>query len=360
MQRILTAAALALALGGLAQAKILPGEPACNTLTPALTGGPVPSAKSDTLVLRWLGTANYEMAYKGQVFLFDTYYDRPGRTRPIGFTVDQVKRADVIFIGHPHSDHISDIAPVAKQTGALVVGSQLSIDTAIKLGVPTAQTRAVHDGDVLTFGPVKVRVALARHSTIQDGLTAAHRQMYAVDQLSPLTDAEAAHAKDIQARGTSVPAVITEGTLGYGVVLPSGFKLVVFDTAGPITDGDKALAKALGGSVDVLTVPYQPHPVAEHQVQDSWPFITTFNPKLVLPTHHDAIWNAWLDLGTEPLFEKIRDERPGVNFISPLYRSAICIGTAGKTRGQMKVSIRLRLRLHRPAFHAHGRLAQRF
>ena len=337
MKRTVTAAVLALALGGFAQAKSPPAEPACETLTPALIGGPVPSARSDTLVLRWLGTANYEMAYKGKVFLFDTYYHRPGRSRPIGFTVDQVKRADVIFIGHPHSDHISDIAPVARQTGALVVGSQLSIDTAIKLGVPPAQTRAVKDGDGLTFGPVKVRVALARHSTIQDGLMAAHRQMYAVDQLAPLTPEQEADAKAIQARGTSVPEVITQGTLGYGVTLPSGFKLVVFDTAGPITDGDRALAQAMGGGVDVLTVPYQPHPVAEHQLQDSWPFVQTFNPKLVLPTHHDGIWNAWLDLGVEPLFEKIRDERHGVKFVSPLYRSAICIGTAGKARGELKV-----------------------
>src|SRR5665213_3893727 len=122
-------------------AAALAAEPACQTLTPALIGGLVPSAASDTAVLRWLGTANYEIAYKGKVFLFDTYYDRPGRTRPIGFKVEQVKRADVIFIGHAHSDHISDIAAVAKQTGALVVGSKISVDTAIKLGVPGSQTK---------------------------------------------------------------------------------------------------------------------------------------------------------------------------------------------------------------------------
>ena len=333
MKRVMAGLACALAMSTAAQA----AEPACNTLTPAIIGGPVPPVKSDTVVLRWLGTANYEAAYKGKVFLFDTYFDRPGRTRPIGFTVDQVKRADVIFIGHPHSDHISDIAPVARQTGALVVGAPLSIATAIKLGVPEKQTRVVNDGDVLTFGPVKVRVALARHSTIQAGLTAAHRQMYEVDELGPLTDEQAAHAKEIQARGTSVPDVIDKATLAYGLTLASGFSLVVFDTAGPITQGDKALAKALGGKVDVLLTPYQPHPVAEHQVRDSWPFIETFNPRLVLPTHHDGIWNAWLDLGTEPLFEKIRDERPGVKFISPLYRSAICLGTVGKARGALHV-----------------------
>ena len=28
------------------------------------------------MVLRWLGTANYELSYRGQVFLFDTYFNR--------------------------------------------------------------------------------------------------------------------------------------------------------------------------------------------------------------------------------------------------------------------------------------------
>jgi L-ascorbate metabolism protein UlaG (beta-lactamase superfamily) len=299
----------ATALGGAA----LAAEPACQTLTPAIVGGPVPAASSDTLVMRWLGTANYEIDYKGKVFLLDTYFDRPGRTRSVGFKVDQIKRADVIFIGHAHSDHISDVAAVAKQTGAMVVGSKISIDTAIRLGVPESQTKVVVDGDQLTFGPVKVLVALARHSTIQDGLIAAHRQMYQIDELAPLTPEQQAHDREIGARGSSDPHLIDQ-----------------------MTDGDRALAKKLG-RVDVLTVPYQPHPVAEHQVRDSWPFIETFNPKLVLPTHHDAIWGVWLDLGLQPLREKLRDERPDVKFVDPLVRSAICIQTAGKDKGALTV-----------------------
>jgi L-ascorbate metabolism protein UlaG (beta-lactamase superfamily) len=332
MRGIISGIIAAAALGGASRA----AEPACQTLTPALIGGPVPAASSDTAVLRWLGTANYEVAYKGKVYLFDTYYDRPGRTRPIGFKVDQVKRADVIFIGHAHSDHISDIADVAKQTGALVVGSRISIDAAIKLGVPESQTKVVADGDSLTFGPVKVLAALARHSTIQDGLIPAHRQMYLVDELEPLTPEQEAHAREIGAKGSSDPHLIDQGTMGFAMVLPSSFSIVVFDTAGPMTDGDRALAKKLGRA-DILTVPYAPHPVAEHQVRDSWPFVETFNPKLVLPTHHDAIWGAWLDNGLQPLREKLRDERPDVKFVDPLVRSAICVETAGKDRGALTV-----------------------
>ena len=328
--------------GGIVAALCLSGaalaaEPACQTLTPAIIGGPVPAAASDTVVMRWLGTANYEVAYKGKVYLFDTYFDRPGRTRSVGFKVGQVKRADVIFIGHAHSDHISDVADVARQTGAMVVGSKISIDTAIRLGVPESQTKVVADGDHLTFGPVKVLAALARHSTIQDGLIPAHRQMYQIDELEPLSAEQQAHDREIGAKGSSDPHLIDQGTMGFAMVLPSGFSIVVFDTAGPMTDGTRALAKALGGRVDILTVPYAPHPVAEHQVRDSWPFVETFNPRLVLPTHHDAIWGAWLDNGLQHLREKLRDERPGVKFVDPLVRSAICVQTAGKAKGALTI-----------------------
>lgn len=48
-------------------------EDACDSLTPAAIGGPSLPAASDMALLRWLGTANYELDYRGKVYLFDTY-----------------------------------------------------------------------------------------------------------------------------------------------------------------------------------------------------------------------------------------------------------------------------------------------
>src|SRR6516165_6494272 len=87
----------------------------------AAIGGPLLPATSETAVFRWLANANYELDYRGQVFLFDTYYNRKARNRPLGFSAEHVKRASVIFLGHGHFDHMSDIVPVAAQTGAPVV-----------------------------------------------------------------------------------------------------------------------------------------------------------------------------------------------------------------------------------------------
>ncbi|HEY3917933.1 MAG TPA: MBL fold metallo-hydrolase [Stellaceae bacterium] len=105
-------------------------EPACSSYTPAIIGGPVPGKSSDIAVFRWLGNANYEVGYQGHVFLFDTYFDRTARNHPIGFSVPQIKRADAILVSHAHFDHISDVAPIAAQAHAPVVGAAIIIATA--------------------------------------------------------------------------------------------------------------------------------------------------------------------------------------------------------------------------------------
>jgi hypothetical protein len=61
-----------------------------------------------------------------------------------------------------------------------------------------------------------------------------------------------------------------------------------------------------------------------------------FKPKLFLPAHHDAAPPAWVDLGLEPLFDKIRAEMPNTAFLAPLYRSPICVAGAGP-EGQARV-----------------------
>ena len=119
---------------------------------------------------------------------------------------------------------------------------------------------------------------------------------------SAITASGWAHYKHRSARST--PKVITEGTLAYGLVFPSGFTAVLIGSAGPITPGVRALAEKLG-PVDVAIVAYQVHGVADTQIGYTWPFIELFKPKLFLPAHHDAAPPAWIDLGLEPLFDKI-------------------------------------------------------
>jgi L-ascorbate metabolism protein UlaG (beta-lactamase superfamily) len=306
---------------------------ACNSHKAGVTGGPLPPPSSDTVVIRWLGNANFEFAYKGKVYLFDAYFDRPPRSHDLGFKAADVVKAEAIFVSHAHFDHISDIGPVARQTGAPVVGAPLTIDVARRLGVPEKQLVVAKGGETMKFGDATVEIALAQHSTIQPGLIDIYASLYQNDA-PPYTDEEKKEVSQVRARGTFDPKVITEGTLAYGLVFPSGFKAVLIGSAGPITPGVRALAEKLG-PVDVAIVAYQVHAVADTQIAYTWPFIELFRPKLYLPAHHDSNPPAWVDLGLEPLFDRLRAKMPGTAFLAPLYRSPICIAGAGPDKGKV-------------------------
>jgi L-ascorbate metabolism protein UlaG (beta-lactamase superfamily) len=324
-------ACAALAATGAAFATDIPE--ACNSTTAAVTGGPLPPPPSDVVVIRWLGNANFEFAYKGKVYLFDAYFDRTPRSHKIGFAAKDVTKAEAIFVSHAHFDHISDIGPVAKQTGAPVVGAPITAETAKKLGAPEKQIIVAKGGETMKFGDATVEIALAEHSTIQPGLIDIYANLYTNDSPA-FSEQEKTLLGYVRSLGTFDPKIITEGTLAYALVFPSGFKAVLIGSSGPITPGVRALAEKLG-PVDVAIVAYQVHAVADTQIGYTWPFIELFKPKLFLPAHHDAAPPAWVDLGLEPLFDKIRSQMPDTAFLAPLYRSPICVAGAGPDKGKI-------------------------
>jgi L-ascorbate metabolism protein UlaG (beta-lactamase superfamily) len=334
MNRTMLGAALMSATAMLAAPATAADIPdACNSMQAAVTGGPTPPASSDVVVIRWLGNANFEFAYKGKVYLFDAYFDRPPRSHNLGFTAKDVTKAEAVFVSHAHFDHISDVGPVARQTGAPIVGSPITGEVAKKLGVPDKQIVVAKGSETMKFGDATVEIALAQHSTIQAGLTDIYNKLYENDS-PPYSDDEKKELLRVRALGSFDPKIITEGTLAYGLTFPSGFKAVLIGSAGPITPGVKALAEKLG-PVDVAIVAYQVHAVAETQIGYTWPFIELFKPKLFLPAHHDAAPPTWVDLGLEPLFDKIRAELPDTTFLAPLYRSPICVAGGGPDKGRV-------------------------
>jgi hypothetical protein len=304
-------------------------QAACLSLVPASQGGPTPSG--DVAILRWLGTSNYELAYHGKIVIMDTFYDRPARTPSLGFTVDQVRKADVILIGHAHFDHISDVAAVAAQTGALVVGSAITTAQAIELGVPKAQTITVAGNETLRYGDIAIRPTHIIHSTIEDGLIPALDALYKVDAM-PLTPEQKMQSAAVHVRGSRDPRIITEGTMGFTFTFPNGFTIVWFDSVGDPSAEERQLASELA-PVDVAIFPWTPHPISETQLAYTFQHLQLFRPRLYLPDHHDSIWGVWLDNGLAPLFMRIRDDLPGTKFTEPLYRSAICVNTSGNARG---------------------------
>jgi Beta-lactamase superfamily domain len=147
--KLLAVATIGLVVSTQAQAAGADAE-ACRSPVPAAMGGPL-LRDPGKIMLRWLSTSNYELVYRGQVFLLDAYFERGPRNRPTGIVPSEVKQTDAIFIGHAHFDHMSDAAPIAQKTKAKVVGAPITIETAYKLGLPEGQGTVVAGGETLKF-----------------------------------------------------------------------------------------------------------------------------------------------------------------------------------------------------------------
>ena len=302
---------------------------ACRSIVPTAMGGPM-LREPNKIMLRWLATSNYELVYRGQVFLLDAYFERGPRNRPTGIVPGEVKQADAIFIGHAHFDHMSDAAPIAQKTKAMVIGAPITIETAEKLGVPQGQGMAVAGGETLKFKGVTVDAALAQHSTLSRDVLDTLGKLYDLDA-GAATPEQAAAEQAILAKGTFAPDVITKGTIAYAFTFDSGFKLVWIDSAGPVTDGMRALAQKLG-PVDIAIVAYQGHPVAQVQVPVTLALVKLFQPRIFMPAHHDQIFGTFVDLGVEPLFEAVQDALPGTQTIAPLHQRPNCFDISKASR----------------------------
>src|ERR1700733_6021450 len=162
-------------------------EPACQTLQPAAAGGPVPK-NADVLLLRSLGRANFEVAYRGKVLLLDTYYDNsrlPFGER-FGVKESDITRADAIIVGHTHFDHFGDAPPIAKRTGAKVFIGPPGKKYLESLGLPDSYFQVVRGGETIKRDGYTVQTALAIHMPADPADGAAWRQL--ITKTEPLTE----------------------------------------------------------------------------------------------------------------------------------------------------------------------------
>ena len=126
------------------------------------------------LTLRSLGVTGFELSDGVTTVLTDPTPTRPDPLALITGPIDAdpalgekwCPRADVILVNHAHFDHALDVGAIAKRTGALVVGSQNTVNLALSRGVPAERTRVVKSGDTLTVGAFTIDVRSSRHTDI--------------------------------------------------------------------------------------------------------------------------------------------------------------------------------------------------
>jgi L-ascorbate metabolism protein UlaG (beta-lactamase superfamily) len=291
----------------------------------------------DVVTIRWFGTACFEVVVGDRVLLLDQHYARSVRNRSLGFEVTEVTRADVLLVGHPHPDHVSDTAQVALQTGAPAVIAPRGADYLLGAGLQSGgvvPVTGLGEGDLLSFRDVSVRALHGFHGEGRhdDQLNKAVAELQAaqaaLDTLlfPPVSAQEIAAGEAIFGRGLLIPEVITEETLTY-VIEIDGFKIVYRDSGGKLSDEEIAHFGANPGC-DVALVSINGRPYWQQDIDDVFlPIVELYQPKVLIPAHHDALFGVlpghasvqrlFVDVATELLKERVHAVLPGTATVQP-------------------------------------------
>lgn len=327
----LLAACLFVPIGAAAQTgkSAMQLDPACQSLTPVSAGGPAPK-NADTVVVRWLGMMNYELAYRDQVFLLNAYFDRLPHSHPIGIAPGDIRKTTAIFIGHAHFDHMADAPSIARRTGAPLVGAAFADEVAAKAGLPSKQYRVLMPGEVLRYSNVTVEAIRGSH-TDQAALAPVgffEKQNAALREASlekPLTDEEKKQADSIRARGSTDARINTEGVLNFLFTFGNGFKVMLIDSAGKVTDAQRTAAQT-SPAVDVAMIPYVGFEAGIPTVVD---YVKLLQPSFVFLGAHDGAGTMNWPSNYPPALA-IREVSPKTRTMDVIYRTPVCFNASSK------------------------------
>jgi len=299
---------------------------------------PPSSEKSGQVILRWLGTAGWEISDGTTVILIDPYISRiygpqplgrtpyartPGDTRPLYGWDDvatpdvaaigsHLPRADFVLVTHTHYDHVLDVPQIALKTLATVVGTESTENVLRAYKVPEEQLITVRGGEDYEFGAFSLKVIPSLHSPLD-------RKHYFSSEKAP--------------EGMKAPLTLRQmhpegGTLAY-LIRFHGHQILAFG-------GMNYIEREIEGlEPDVVLVGAAASRKEIHDYSGRLMRALHF-PALVLPTHWDnftatfgASQQASID-ALQSFLEEIKAASPKTRVITPKYFEAIPLGMAAQ------------------------------
>jgi L-ascorbate metabolism protein UlaG (beta-lactamase superfamily) len=133
------------------------------------------SRAANSVTMKWLGTAGWEIRVGETVILIDPFTTRRQAAAGVEWKTDEeavakaINKADYIFAGHSHADHIADIPVIAKRFGAKVIGSRTTTNIALSAGVDKSQLTTISGGEKLDFKDFSVQVVESQHGVLNRG-----------------------------------------------------------------------------------------------------------------------------------------------------------------------------------------------
>jgi L-ascorbate metabolism protein UlaG (beta-lactamase superfamily) len=133
------------------------------------------TATQGSVILKWLGNAGWEIQIGQTVVLIDPFLTRGVANLGAEWKTDEqavlnaIQRADYIFAGHSHADHIADLPFIAKKFGSKVIGSRTTTNIALTAGVDKSQLVTISGGEHLDFKKFSVQVVESEHGIVRRG-----------------------------------------------------------------------------------------------------------------------------------------------------------------------------------------------
>src|SRR5262245_25255810 len=130
-------------------------------------------SEGDTVVLKWLGNAGWEIRAGETTILIDPFLTRKEANPGAEWKTDEnavlkvISKADYIFAGHSHADHIGDLPFIAKRYGSKVIGSRTTTNIVLTAGVDKSQLVTISGGEKLDFKDFSVKVIESEHGGVR-------------------------------------------------------------------------------------------------------------------------------------------------------------------------------------------------
>lgn len=117
-----------------------------------------------TTKLTWYGHAALGLETGGYKLVVDPFLEG----NPSASIAPEAVEADFILISHGHGDHVSDMIPIAKRTGAMVISNFEIITWCEQQGLKNVHAQHIGGGHKHPFGYLKLTLAL-HGSALPDG-----------------------------------------------------------------------------------------------------------------------------------------------------------------------------------------------
>ena len=114
----------------------------------------------------YIGHGTHGLEIGGKKILIDPFFTNNPSTN---VSADSVE-TDFILVSHGHFDHVGDLIPIARRTGAKVISNLEIVTWVQKQGIPEAQTHPQHIGGGFNHDFGHLKLTIAHHgSGLPDG-----------------------------------------------------------------------------------------------------------------------------------------------------------------------------------------------